>query len=427
MSQIKKPLKVAYLLDMFPTLSETFILNEVTELRRQGLDVATFSVSKPNKGVIHREAEGLAKKTYYFDDFGNLSDFKKACIYLYVHFYFIITNPFKYLRSLWFAYTIGKYKYIFSTFRAAAYFAFILKSSKANHIHAHFANSASEYAMLAYMLSGIPFSFTVHAHDIFLGLRLIREKIELSKFVVAISSYNKKFIKERCPTINENKIRVIHCGVDFKKLAVFNSNGSVQKRPFVILSVGRLVETKGFKYLLEACSILVERGISGFICKIVGQGPLRGELEELTLRLGLEELVQFLGPLPSDTVFPLLKEADLSVLSSVVDQDGNMDGIPVYLMEAMASGRPVISTYISGIPELIKNGAGILVPSNDSKALAEAIEEIYFMDLEGREKMGRKGREIVEMEFNIENEVKKIKGLFISSILETDNGRINKE
>jgi len=423
-SQIKGTLKVAYLLDMFPTLSETFILNEIIELKRQGLDIAAFSVSKPNEGVIHKEAERLARETYYFDDFRNLSNFNKACIYLYVHSYFIITSPFRYLRGLWFAYTIGKHKYVLSTFRAAVYFAFILKNSKANHIHAHFANSASEYAMLASMLCGMPFSFTVHAHDIFLGLRLIREKIELSKFVLAISSYNKRFIKERCPAVNENKIRVVHCGVDLKKLGVFSSNGNDEKRPFIILSVGRLVETKGFKYLLEACSVLLKKGISDFVCKIVGQGPLRNELEELAIGLGLEESVQFLGPLPSEKVFPLLSQADLSVLSSVVDRDGNMDGIPVYLMEAMALGKPVVSTYISGIPELVKDGAGILVPPEDSRALAEAIEEIYFMDRDGRKKMGLKGREIVEREFNLEKEVKKIRDLFLSP-LELDNGHTN--
>lgn len=425
MSQIEEPLKVAYLLDIFPALSETFIINEVIELKRQGLDVATFSLSKPNKGVIHEEAKEMAKKTYYFEGFGNLSNFKKACIYLYVHFYFIITNPFKYLRSLGFAYTTGKYKYIFSRFRSAAYIAFILKNSKAKHIHAHFADNASEIAMLASMLSGIPYSFTIHAHDIFLKFRLIREKIESAKFVVAISLYNKKFIKERCLTIDERKIHLIHCGIDFKNLALFKSNGNCRKRPFVILSVGRLVETKGFRYLLEACGLLSKKGISDFICKIVGHGPLRRELEDLALSLGLTGMVQFLGPLPSDKVFSLLRETDLSVLSCKADKDGDMDGIPVFLMEAMALAKPVISTYISGIPELVKDGAGILVPPEDSKALAEAIEEIYFMDLEGREKMGWKGSEIVQTEFNIEKEVKKIKDLFVSSILGRNNKHVN--
>jgi colanic acid/amylovoran biosynthesis glycosyltransferase len=119
-----------------------------------------------------------------------------------------------------------------------------------------------------------------------------------------------------------------------------------------------------------------------------------------------------------------LNEANLSVLSSVVDHDGNMDGIPVYLMEAMALGKPVVSTYISGIPELVKDGAGILVPPEDSRALAEAIEEIYFMDRDRRKKMGLKGRKIVEREFNLEKEVKKIKDLFLSP-LELDNGHTN--
>ncbi len=421
MSQREKPIKVAYWLPIFPALSETFILNEILELRRQGLDIAIFSASKPNEGVIHKEAEKLVRETYYFTNFRNLNKFKKVFIYLYVHFYFLIRSPLRYLKTVWFAYTAGKYKYIYYGFRVAAYYAFVFKKSNVSHIHVHFADDISERAMLASMLSGIPYSFTIHAHDIFIKFRLMDQKIKFAQFVIAISSYNKKFVKERCHMANENKIHVVHCGVDLKKMAVFKSNGKSESRPFVILSVGRLVETKGFEYLLRACSILLKKGISDVICQIVGHGPLKRQLEDLIVSLGVEGIIRFLGPLPSDKVFTLLKEADLAVLPSVTDKDGNMDGIPVYLMEAMALEKPVISTYISGIPELVKDGAGILVPPGDPRALASAIEKIYYMDVESKRRMGKRGCEIVEMEFNVRKEAKKIKDLFISSIVEANN------
>lgn len=426
MSQKGKPVKVAYWLPIFPALSETFILNEILELRRQGLDIAIFSSSKPNEGVVHREAEGLARETYFFSDFRKLSKLKKVWVYLYVHFCFLISAPFRYFKTLWFAYTVGKFKYIFFGFRVAAYYAFVFKKSNVSHIHVHFADDCCERAMLASMLSGIPYSFTIHAHDVFIKYRLIDEKIKFARFVIAISAYNKKFVKERSRIANENKIHVIHCGVDLKKMAIFRSNGRSEKRPFVIFSVGRLVETKGFEYLLEACGILFKKGISDFICKIVGDGLLKRRLEDLSVSLGVAGIVQFLGPLPSDIVFTLLKEADVAVLPSITGKDGNMDGIPVYLMEAMAFEKPVISTYISGIPELAKDGAGILVKPGDSKTLAAAIEDIYYMDAEARRRMGKRGYEIVEREFNIEKEVKKIKDLFVSSIMETNNGGVSK-
>jgi glycosyltransferase involved in cell wall biosynthesis len=416
LSPREKPLKVAYLLSIFPALSETFILNEIIELRRQGLDISIFSLLQPNKSVIHKEAEELAKEVHYFAANIYLNKFKKVYIYLYVHLYFLISNPFKYLKTFWFAYTVGKYRYVFSEFRVAAYYAFTLKNSKVNHIHAHFASTASEYAMLASMVSGIPYSFTMHAIDIFVKPKLIREKVDFAEFVVSISEYNKRFIKEKYPGIDANKIHVIHCGINLEWFIPSEYDRS-RKKPFTILSVARLVEKKGHRYLLEACNILTKRGISKFICKIIGDGPLKNDLEELTIEYGLNNVVQFAGALPSDKVVYILKEADLFVLPCVVAKDGDMDGIPYALIEAMALGKPVISTCVSGIPELIKDGVGILVPPGNSEALARAIEEIYLKSPEMKIEMGQRGREIIEREFNLKEEVKKIKDLFLFQVL----------
>ncbi|HWP93493.1 MAG TPA: glycosyltransferase [Thermodesulfobacteriota bacterium] len=408
-------LKVVYLLDLFPALSETFILNEVIELTKQGVDVSVFALSKPTEEIVHPEAEELANKTYYLDGLKKLSRFRKVCFFLYVHIYFLVTSPLKYLKACSFAYSIGSFKYLLTRFRNSIYYAYQLRGSEKSHMHVHFASTASEYAMLISILSGIPYSFTVHAYDIFQRFSLMREKIKTAKFVVAVSLYNKNYIKKRCPGIDENKIHVVHCGVDLQKLA---NQGSViaggGDRPFAILSVGRLIEKKGHIYLLDACRTIVNRGISDFICQIVGDGPLGKELEGRILKLDLSDKVHLTGSLPSERVLQLIGEADLFILPCVVARDGDMDGIPVSLMEAMALGKPVISTHISGIPELVKDSAGILVPPADPEALADAIEEIYQMDPQKRNELGMKGREIIESEFNIKKEVEKLKTLFIS-------------
>lgn len=416
MSQGKTSLKVAYLLDTFPTLSETFIFNEIIELKSQGLDIAVFSLNKPNDDFMHKEAEDLVRETCYLSIFSNLSKAKKAYNYLCSHFYFLIKSPFRYLKAFWFAYKI--YGNFFGPFKGAAFFALMFKKLGVKHVHAHFAAAASELALLISIISGIPYSFTPHAYDIFMKPKLISEKINFADFVISKTEYNKKFLKEKYPGINEDKIRVIHYGIDLGKFTPSEYDSS-SKLPFTILSVARLVEKKGQKYLLEACNILAKRGITNFGCKIIGDGPLKGDLEELALSFGLSENVQFMGACPTDKVILILKESALFVLPCIIAKDGDMDGMPNALIEAMALAKPVISTYISGIPELIKDGAGILVPPEDPEALALALEEIYLMIPEARTAMGQKGREIVEREFDMTKEVKKIKDLFINSLQET--------
>ena len=414
MSQGKNSLKVAYLLDIFPALSETFVINELIELKRQGLDVAIFSLGKPKEDIIHKEAKELAKETCYFQGLINPNKFRKAYTYLYSHLYFLLSSPLMYIKALWFAYINGV-----RVFKSAAYYALVFRKFEIGHIHAHFAAAASEYAMMISRISGIPYSFTPHAYDIFIKPKFVKEKVIFADFVVSKTEYNRRFLEENYPGINGDKIHVIHYGIDLERFTPAEYDVS-RNLPFTILSVARLVEKKGHKYLLEACNILTKKGISNFVCKIIGDGPLKGDLEELALSFGLSENVQFIGALPSDKVLLVLKESDLFVLPCIIAKDGDMDGMPNALIEAMALGKPVISTYISGIPELIKDGAGILVPPEDPEALAKALEEIYLMVPETRMAMGQKGREIVEREFNIAKESEKIRDIFVSSIQKTD-------
>ena len=421
MSEREKSLKVAYFLNIFPLLSETFILNEIIELKRQGLDVAIFSLKKPDKNITHKEAEDLVGETCYLSNFSDQSKLKKAYTYFYSHLYFFIRNPFRYSKALWFAYNI--YGKLLGPFKIAGFYAFKLKSLRVKHVHAHFANTPSEFAMLISLISGLPYSFTPHAYDIFIRPNLIKEKINFADFVISKTEYNKRFLEEKHPGIDGKKIRVIHYGIDMRKF-IPSKYYKERKLPFAILSVARLVEKKGHKYLLHACHILTKSGITDFVCKIIGDGPLKSDLEELALELGLSENVQFMGAFPSDRVVEVLKESDLFILPCVVAEDGDIDGMPNSLIEAMALGKPVISTNVSGVPELIKDGSGILVPQRDSESLARAIEEIYSMTPEMRMKMGQKGCEIVKREFDIRKVVKEINELYSSYLAPTDYSRL---
>lgn len=408
MTKDKSTRKVAYLLGVFPLLSETFILNEILELKRQGINVIIFSMGKPKDSIIHPEAAELARETHYVNERSKL---KKVLDLLFAHGYFFLKNPVHYLRVLWFA--CGIDKQAFSVFLRAFYVSLVLKRSKVESIHTHFASSTAEYAMLISKIIKIPYSLTPHAADIFKKPRLIKEKVNFAEFVISKTEYNKGFLKEKYPEIDEDKIRVVHYGVDLERFAPSECNVS-GKQLFTIVSVARLVEKKGHRYLLEACNFLVRRGRSDFICKIIGDGPLRRELEELAYRFGLSDNVQFMGAFSSDKVLRTIKESDLFVLPCIVAKDGDKDGMPNVLIEAMAVEKPVVSTYVSGIPELIKDGSGILVPPEDSEALAQAIEEIYYLSPEERKNRGRKGREIVVKEFDLKKNVSEIKNLFLS-------------
>ncbi|OGW16626.1 MAG: hypothetical protein A3G93_16495 [Nitrospinae bacterium RIFCSPLOWO2_12_FULL_45_22] len=399
-------MKVAYFLDVFPKLSETFILNEIIELKKLGLDIIIFSLARPDEEVMHQEAAQLLKDTHYPDNI-TLSE------RVYAHLNLLIHNPLRYLKAFWFAYS--RDAAAFSKFKRAAHYALELKKVGVEHIHAHFAAAASEYAMLISMISGIPYSFTVHAYDLFIKPRLIREKAHFSEFVVSKTDFNRRFIRERYAGVDESKLHLVHLGINTEKFALAGSCRD-KETPFTILSVARLIEKKGLRYLFEACSILDKQGLSNFICKIIGDGPLKNDLEDLAWGLGLKHRVEFLGSLTIDEVIFKLGGADVFVLPCVVAKDGDIDGMPNVLLEAMALERPVISTYVSGIPELIRDGAGILVPPEDPETLAQAINKIYLMTPESKKEMGQKGREIIEREFNIVQETKKLQNLFLATI-----------
>jgi glycosyltransferase involved in cell wall biosynthesis len=226
---------------------------------------------------------------------------------------------------------------------------------------------------------------------------------------VAISKFNKKIMVDHCGAWADRKIQVVHCGVDPQFFSA--GAGPRDRRKFDIVCVARLVEVKGHRFLIEACQRLKERGLN-FSCQLVGDGPLRRKIRRHIVRLGLQDRIILHGSLNRSEVARLMATADVVALASSPTRDGRREGIPVSLMEAMASGLPVIATAISGVPELVDAGTnGLLVAPTDVGELADALDKLARNPELGRA-MGRAGREKVIREFNQDISAASIVGLF---------------
>jgi glycosyltransferase involved in cell wall biosynthesis len=268
------------------------------------------------------------------------------------------------------------------------------------HFHAHWATEAATVAVIFSWLTRIPFSFTAHAYDIYRSPQFFDLKLREAAFAVTVSKYNRQYIAEHFGPDHIDKIHVIYPLIDLAQFPLRPKDPTGLGDPsglarLIIITVGRLTEYKGLIHLVEACRILQERGLA-FECQIVGQGEDQPLLEEAVARYGLQAEVKLLGPLPHDAIPPLLEQATLFALPCVIAPDGDRDGMPLVLIEAMARGLPVVSSNLIGLPELVRDGAGVLVPPGDPAALADAIQRIGQLSPEAREAMGRAGRRIVE-------------------------------
>jgi hypothetical protein len=262
-------------------------------------------------------------------------------------------------------------------------------------------------------ISGIPFSVTAHGQDFMKDLGnddLLREICAAAEFVAAETDYSRDLLRQRCP---DSRIHRVYNGLDLARFPAPNeeaarpagpSRTGIAQYPVRIISIGRLVAFKGFEYLIGACADLRRRGLE-FICEIVGDGPLRGELEARIRKLNLSDRVQLLGSLSQGAVLERLGSADIFALASVTDKQGASDVFPTVIIEAMAAARPIVSTRLAGIPESVVNGeTGLLVPPENTMALAEALSRL-IEDAKLRLHYGRAGRARIEQHFRIEHTV----------------------
>lgn len=400
---------IAVLMTRFPQIDETFILREIEELERQGQPVLVVPLLRSRQQVVHEEAKPWVKRALYLP-------LLSAAILL-SNLKVFLRGPRRYLSLLWtlITGTLLRPSTLIRTlalFPKAVHLARVLPGRGIRHVHAHFASHATTMAFIIASLSEITYSFSVHGPDVFVHRMLLREKIAGARFIRSISMFNKAFLSGLFPVASEGKIEVVHSGVnpEVYERAATNAEPS-PKRKLRLLSVAAMTPQRGFPFLVDACARLVRSGAE-IECRIVGAGPLRAATEQWIEQHGLTEAVKLVGVLPQHEVARLMGEADVFVLPSVIAVDGQMDGIPVSLMEAMAAGKPVIASTISGIPELVKDNVnGILVDAAYAGRLAEAVQRLYA-DPRLRERLGRAGQLKVRQEFDVRRNATALVGLF---------------
>lgn len=401
-------LRVAYILQRFPHLRQTYILREMDWMRRFGVDLRIYSLLRPERDPVHEQVAALMPLVRYVPllSWGILRAQVAA----------LARAPWAYLRALvrvarqtW--REPGVLVRALAVFPAAVYLAGEMAAEEVQHVHAHFAWLEAIAAGVVRDLEGIPFTTCPHAFDLYSrDPRDVRVQLEGAPHIVTISRANREYIRGLSPRLRHRRIDIVHCGVDLGMFP-FRPREAAPGEPLRIVSVGALVEKKGYAHLIDACAALVERG-TDVVCDIVGSGPLREELEERVRGRALEGRVRLLGAMSQEDVARLYAAADLFALPCVVARDGDRDGIPVVLMEAMASGVPVVSTDVSGIPELVRSGeTGVCVPPGDAVALADALEGL-IRSPERRRSMAEAARRTIVEGYQSRENAARLLGIF---------------
>ena len=397
---------LVYIIGTYPGLTTTFIDREIRALLSKGVNVRVISVHR-GQTELSAEQKQLQQITSYLLPL-SWSQFILA------HLRFSLTRPVIYfgtlLRLVRSAHPdlAARLKTILH-FAEGVYAAERIRQDKFDHIHAHFVDRASSMALVASRLLDIPYSVTAHANDIYVSPVLLDLKLSQASFVATCTGYNRHHL--------ENEFHLngrLHCLYHGLELEAYQPEVHTSTEMPIITSVGQLKEKKGFSYLLAACQILKAEGYH-FRCRIIGEGPLRPVLEQKIDELGLENHVTLCGAIPHDGVIQELKSSTIFVLPCVIGSDGDRDGIPNAILEAMAMQLPVVSTAHSGIPEaLTEEVNGLLVPAADAKSLAHAIARLLDQPLLRRE-MGERGRQTVHEKFDAVRNAERLLGEMIKA------------
>jgi glycosyltransferase involved in cell wall biosynthesis len=395
---------IGIILKGYPRLSETFIINEILRLEELGYRLHLFAMRNPCEAKVHENVRRVSAPVTYIPDYF----WRHLFSFLLANFRVWRSRPRLYWQACRFALVRSLCRRSSSTLKRFLQAAYLIQhglpESGVAHLHAHFSHGPTTVAYFTSWLTRIGYSFSAHAKDIYLQEHdFLRQKIWWAKFVVTCTDFNRDYLL-RAAGSDAAIFRSYH-GVNLQMFQPAPAKPQPKRRP-VILSVGRLVPKKGFPVLLHALQQLKQQ--SPFQCYIIGSGPMQHELEALCDRLDLRHCVEILPPMSQTEVISYYRQADLFALACEVQEDGDRDGIPNVLVEAMVMGIPVVSTTVSGIPELIKHGInGWLVSEKDPGALAEAINKLLADPALAR-RLAAAGRAKVQHDFDARRNVEKI-------------------
>ncbi|PZO33226.1 MAG: colanic acid biosynthesis glycosyltransferase WcaL [Shackletoniella antarctica] len=395
--------RVAYIVKRYPRYSETFIVNEILAHEAAGTEIHIFALRPPvDTHFQDKIARVRAPVTYLRKPAQGRSNPSVTTLTpnSATYFWSELQEAAKVFPDLW-----SKLSYAAeertSVVYQAAWLAQEIRQRGITHLHAHFGSVTTSVVRLAAHFADVPYSFTAHAKDIFhesVEPEDLRRKLRDATSVITVSDYNLAHLKEQFGTDARTLCRIYN-GIDLSELRYRPVAEGTGRSP-TILSVCRLVEKKGITDLVAACDLLRHWGID-FTCQIVGTGPLEDELRSQIHALHLADWVDILGPRPQQQVFELMQRAAVFAAPYVVGADGNRDGLPTALLEAMALGIPCVATDVTGIPEVVRDGeTGLLVGQRDSESLAEALRRLLIEPALGEE-LAAAARLLIEAEFDI--------------------------
>lgn len=394
-------MKVAYIVSRFPSSSETFIARELNHVAlAEDVEVEVHSLFPPTETLVHPSAKPWLEKVRRPRPAEGMRDLGWWMLRAPGSVLAVVGTV---LRSC--ARQPGYLGRSLATVPVAASIARRVRASGTEHVHAHYATFPALAAWACRRLTGVPYSITVHAHDIFVTQAMLSEKVKDAAFVDAISAYNREFLRPFGGD-SETPVHVIHCGIELDRYA-YRPRKPPAEGPVQALCVASLQEHKGHRVLLEAIAT-AEGPVSRVRLAFVGDGPERPRLESLARELSIADRVLFAGSQPEDEVQRRLSEAHLFVLPSLVARDGQMEGLPVVLMESLACGVTTVASSLSGIPEIIKDGqTGYLATPGDPLSLRHALEYAITGDVDAAA-----ARKLVEEEFDIRRSANALTELF---------------
>ena len=391
--------RIGYVVKRYPRYSETFIVNEILAHESAGLDVEIFSLRPPNDTHFQDTLARVRAPVHYLRSEG-----LKA-----LDFWGALQQAGSVLPEVWARLAAARSELALDVCQGLS-LAREIRVRGISHVHAHFAGLPTAVARLAARFADVPFTFTAHAKDIFhdsVSTDDLKRKLIDAAAAVTVSDFNLAHLREVCGPAAARTVRIYN-GIDLDRFqfAPPESGPAVPR----ILSVGRLVEKKGFAVLVDACAILARS--HNFTCEIVGTGELEAQLYSRIQQHGLTSHVRLVGPRPQAEIIDLVRNATVFAAPCVVGNDGNRDGLPTTLLEAMALGTPCVATDVTAIPEVIRDGTtGLLVRQHDVPGLANAIMRLLD-DGDLRCALAREARRLIEQDFDIRTNTVRLRAVF---------------